>query len=197
MLDVANAIRPLTETERVEPGGRPERLTCGDIANETARLILRRARASREKRESNGSEAQLEQPASARRLEVVVALWNCPCDAVYLTGVQSEIVVQRDLPGGRRIGIRQIDLRRAGVEQRMPEGKLRELRRTLRREYNRGILLSKREEPLVDSWTEQRVHERHPRLVHFDQRWPSAEPPFDASEEVQQHGNRGAIVEGE
>src|SRR6185437_4396478 len=145
--------------------------------------------------ERHGSEPQLEQPATSRRLEVVVPLWNGLRDALDLARVESQLAVQADLAGSTGVVIRQIDLRRTRVEYRMPEGKLCELRRALSCQHDGRVLLAQSEQPLMDARSEQRVHQRHPRFVDLDQRRTSIESAFDTAEEVEKNWNGDSIVQ--
>lgn len=183
-------------TTHLEPHRGPVGAMSSDQGLELpAHLVNRLTLRCREERECNGAKAKLEQPAPARRLDIVVTLGRRGRDRGQLASVETEIVIQLRRGRSGRVRVREIHPRRAGLDHGVAIGELRQLRRRLRREHHRGVVLAEREQPLIDPCAEHRVYECEPRFVDLDQRRPAVEPLFDSPKEIQQHRERDLVVE--
>ena len=194
----AEARCPGGEAPLVEPGRGPVAAVRGDQRLQVPTRLLRRgAGIGGEEAQRHGAEPELEQPAAARGLEVVVPLGGGPGDDRHLPLVQAEVVVQGRLRRRPRIGVREVDLRHARVDDRMPMGELRELRRALRGQHDRRVLFPQLQEPLMHPRAEERVHERHPRLIDQQERRAPVEPLLDPPKQIEQHREGDSVVQAE
>ena len=119
-------------------------------------------------RERHFAEPQLEQPVSAPRLAIVVALGRRPGEDLDLAVVEAEAPVDRgDLRLDRPL-VGQEQSRRAALDDRGRNGGAVDVARALRGEDDGSVLLSERLQPLAELAGETFVIQRQPSLVDDD-----------------------------
>ena len=172
-------LRPIVQSVGAEPLDGPafavllDHSPCGED-------VVLGARA--DEGEGGGAERELEQPPSERRDVIVVALGRGLGDDLDLAIGESEALVHLAARGVLRLGIGQIELGWAGLEDYVAMRRVGDLAEALGREHDGRVFLAQRAQPLLDLRAEDAVGEHHPGFVENDERRAAIEALIDSME---------------
>ena len=186
--EIGGPARPRSASQASTKASRPN---SASTSVDRGVIGLGRGRAEGER---DSAPARLEQPVAAPRLAVIVALGRGAGDDLDLAIVEAEAPVDRgDLRLDRPL-VGQEDAGRAALDDGGRDGAAIDVGERLGGEDDGGVLLAQRLQPLAQLRGEAAIVEREPALVDDEQRRPAIEAPFDAMEEIGEHGAGAAPV---
>ena len=110
-------------------------------------------------------------------------------DDVDLPIRKSESSVHLLRPAVLRLGIRQIELRRTGLENHVAMRRIGNFAQALSGEHHRRILLAQRAKPLLDLRAKDAVGQHDPRFIEDNKRGSAVEALINSVEEISDDGH--------
>ena len=144
------------------------------------------------KGERDGAEAQIEQAAAVRGLDVIVPLRRGPGNNFNLPGIEAEPPVRFLHLRLTRPLIRQEDPGRAGLDQGRGNAARGDVGQRLGGENDRDILFTEGFQPFAQTRGKLGMVEEKPGLVEDQQGGPAVEPVLKPVKEMGQDGERRA-----